>query len=265
MQPRKQPAQAQIGAFYRQLSRAWGRQHWWPAQSRFEVIIGAFLTQNTAWSNVERALRQLRRARALNPRAIRSIPLRQLEQLVRSAGYFRQKAHRLKTFVTFLDQRYGGSLQRMFSMPTDQLRKELLALHGVGPETADSILLYAGGHAVFPVDAYTRRVLERHRLAGARATYEEIRALFESALRKIHGPVAEASGSPGTAHRPSRASRLRRTPSAQVYNEMHGLIVALGKRYCLKSRAMCEQCPLDRFPHLEPPPAGKIAAATPRI
>jgi endonuclease III related protein len=251
-QIRTQDAEAQVGAFYQRLLGAWGRQHWWPAQSRFEVIVGAFLTQNTAWTNVERALVQLRRARVLNPEGIRRTPLPQLEQLVRSAGYFRQKAQRLKNFIAYLDGRHQGSLQRMFATPTAQLRDELLALNGVGPETADSILLYAGGHEIFPVDAYTRRLLERHGLADTRASYEEIRGLCERALRQVSTSGVPSPKPSQAAHPPSRASRLNRSALAQAYNEMHGLIVNVGKNYCLKSRPACERCPLDCFPHVEP-------------
>ena len=144
-------------AMYSILAQAWGRQHWWPARTSFEVVVGAFLTQNTSWKNVEIALRQLRSARVLSISGIRRIPIRRLEKLVRSSGYFRQKARRLKKFVTFVDRCYGGSLRKMFEQPTAKLREELLALEGVGPETADSILLYAGQHPIFVVDAYTRR------------------------------------------------------------------------------------------------------------
>src|SRR6266567_2887001 len=161
-----------VVAIYSTLARAWGRQHWWPAQSRFEVIVGAFLTQNTAWTNVEKAMTQLRRARILSLAGIRDTPLATLEQLIRSAGYFRQKAQRLKNFLAYLDERYAGSLDRMFARPTADLREELLALSGIGPETADSILLYAGNHPVFVVDAYTRRVLDRHGILPLNAPYE---------------------------------------------------------------------------------------------
>ena len=152
----------QVRAYYQVLFRAWGRQQWWPARTRFEVIVGAYLTQNTAWTNVEIALRSMRVAGVLNLKGVRSIPLSQLESLIRSSGYFRQKARRLKTFVAFLDAYYGGSLNRMFAQPTEKLREELLGLNGMGPETADSILLYAGQHPVVVVDAYTRRILDRH-------------------------------------------------------------------------------------------------------
>ncbi len=241
---------AQLRAFYLALSRAFGPQHWWPARSRFEVIVGAFLTQNTSWNNVERALAQLRQARRLSLQGIRQTDLPSLERLVRSAGYYRQKAQRLKDFVGYLDRRYGGSLARMFAQPTPKLRTELLGLKGIGPETADSILLYAGGHESFVVDAYTRRILERHGLAQPQASYDEIRLLFQSAL----APLAHAgSTEPGhsaidAAHAPSRASRMRRSPLAQMFNEMHGLIVLVGKNFCWKAVPHCHECPLAGFP-----------------
>ena len=261
----RQPREEQIRAFYRTLFRHWGRQHWWPARTRFEVIVGAYLTQNTAWSNVERALRNLRRARALNLKGIRDLPLTELEGLIRSAGYFRQKAHRLKTFVAFLDARYSGSLDRMFARPTVELRRELLELHGVGPETADSILLYAGNHPVFVVDAYTRRVLDRHRVLPLNADYEHIRALFERALGDPEFAPARPDASlaretenlkletpRGSCHPPSPVSTMNRTPLAQIYNEMHGLMVGVGKNYCRASQALCEQCPLEPFLSVRP-------------
>src|ERR1700741_4078365 len=151
-----------IRQYYRELYAAWGPQHWWPAESRFEVIVEAYLTQNTAWTNVERALANLRSAGLLSVEGIRQVHLPRLERLVRPSGYFRQKARRLKTFVAFLDRQYKGSLERMLAQSTEKLRAELLELNGVGPETADSILLCAGNHPVFVVDAYTRRVLDRH-------------------------------------------------------------------------------------------------------
>jgi endonuclease-3 related protein len=251
----------QIHAFYAALSAAWGPQHWWPAQSRLEVVIGAYLTQNTSWTNVERALANLRGARALSLTAIRQLPLAELERLVRPAGYFRQKARRLKKFIAFLDARYGGLLDRMFAQPTVKLREELLGLNGVGPETADSILLYAGNHPVFVVDAYTRRIAERHGLLPATADYEEIRALFEHALSAafipgsmdgsaVHGkhfPGTLQSALFGASHPPSRMSRSRRTPPVEVFNQMHALIVGVGKHHCLKSAPKCDGCPLQPF------------------
>jgi len=242
-----------IRTYYHTLFSAWGRQHWWPAQTRFEVIVGTYLTQNTSWTNVEKALVNLRKAQRLTITGIRNTPQPKLEKLIRSAGYFRQKAQRLKTFVRFLDERYGGSLTRMFARPTAELRDELLALNGVGPETADSILLYAGNHPVFVVDAYTRRILERHQIASSAASYDEIRQLFEQALTGTPPPqqsleeATAAVGPPGSCHRPSRVSTTGRTALVQVFNEMHGLIVGVGKNYCLKSQPLCEQCPLQRF------------------
>jgi endonuclease-3 related protein len=247
---------AEIRAYYRTLLEAWGPQHWWPAQTPFEVIVGAFLTQNTAWTNVERALANLRAANLLSLDGIRQVPLPDLERLIRSSGYFRQKARRLKAFVAFLDRYYAGSLKNLFARPTKLLREELLTLNGVGPETADSILLYAGNHPVFVVDAYTRRILERHKILHKRADYEEIRELFEQALSPIPSTDLEAAAAvqpklraeiPSTAHPPSRVSTAPRSAIAQVYNEMHGLIVGVGKHYCKKAHAECDTCPLKPF------------------
>jgi endonuclease III related protein len=205
--------------YYDALFRAHGPQHWWPGRTRFEVIVGAILTQNTSWSNVERAIRALRREKVLNPNAIEKISTERLAQLIRSSGYFRQKARKLKEFVQFLRGRHQGSLDKLFATPTAELREQLLAVHGIGPETADSILLYAGGHPVFVVDAYTRRILERHGLVHPKASYEEIRALFERSL-------------------PADSS---------LYNEYHALIVHTGKHFCQKRRPDCEHCSLRPF------------------
>jgi len=244
--------------YYDALYRAWGAQHWWPGETAFEVIVGAYLTQNTAWINVERALQSLRAAEVLSLDGIRKIKVARLERLIRSSGYFRQKAARIKTFVAFLDREYGGSLENLFSQPTERVREQLLALNGVGPETADSILLYAGNHPVFVVDAYTRRVLERHGILPGKPEYEEIRQLFEGALapvaakqetRVFHHRVTEARKFrlPTTAHMPSVMSSAKRSALAQVYNEMHGLIVGIGKHFCGKSQAQCDGCPLQGF------------------
>jgi len=242
----------QIRAYYYTLFQAWGPQHWWPARTRIEVIVGAYLTQNTSWTNVELALRRLRSAGLLNLRAMREVSLAKLESQIRSAGYFKQKAQRLKTFVAFLDDQYGGSLTRMFAQPTAKLRQELLALNGVGPETADSILLYAGQHPIFVVDAYTRRLLARHDILPENAPYEVIRKLCERALARVAAPDSLPPLKIGKqqvlfSHRPSPMSLAKRSPVAQAYNDMHGLIVQIGKHYCLKSRPRCEQCPLQRF------------------
>lgn len=242
--------------YYDVLYRAWGAQHWWPAETQFEVIMGAYLTQNTAWTNVERALENLRHADVLSLEGIRKIRIARLERLIRPSGYFRQKAKRLKTFVAFVDKKYAGSLDRMFSEPTDKLRAQLLGLNGIGPETADSILLYAGNHPVFVVDAYTRRVLDRHGILSQKADYEEIRQLFQKSLLPVAAELEQAtayaaprleSGFRGAAHPPSPMSTARRTALAQVYNEMHGLIVGVGKHFCGKSQPQCDMCPLQPF------------------
>jgi len=205
--------------YYDSLFAAHGPQHWWPGRTRFEIIVGAILTQNTSWRNVEPAIRNLRAEKLLSPRAIETVSLARLARLIRSSGYFRQKAKKLKAFTRFLRSEYGGSLGRMFRTPTAALRQQLLGVHGIGPETADSILLYAGEHPVFVVDAYTRRMLERHQLATARHSYEEIRQFFESNL----------------------------TPDVPLYNEFHALIVLTGKEYCRTRNPRCSECPLQSF------------------
>ena len=233
-------------AIYRKLSRAWGRQHWWPAETPFEVIVGAILTQNTSWTNVERAMANLRSAGMLNVESIRELALPKLEGLVRSSGYFRQKAQRLKNFVAFLDARYGGSLEQMFAAPTEQLRAELLRQNGIGPETADSILLYAGNHEIFVVDAYSRRILERHLAVAGGAKYDEIRNLIERTLQREQ-PMESCPSSRQVrpqVHEASAMSMAQRSALAQAYNEMHGLLVQVGKHHCLKQQPKCEVCPL---------------------
>jgi endonuclease-3 related protein len=246
----------QIRTYYRALFQAWGPQNWWPARSRFEVVVGAYLTQNTAWTNVEKALANLRAARMLSAEGIRRVTLTELERLIRPSGYFRQKAQRLKTFVEFLDRHYGGSLTRLFARPTEELREELLKLNGVGPETADSILLYAGNHPVFVVDTYTRRILARHAILPKDAGYEDVRKIFEKVLPSLAEPVTDSEESytlqlaasfPDAPHPPSQMSTAKRTALTQIYNEMHGLIVRAGKNYCKKSQPDCGGCPLQPY------------------
>jgi endonuclease-3 related protein len=246
----------QIRTYYRALFQAWGPQNWWPARSRFEVVVGAYLTQNTAWTNVEKALANLRAARMLSVQGIRRVTLTELERLIRPSGYFRQKAQRLKTFVEFLDRHYGGSLTRLFARPTEELREQLLKLNGVGPETADSILLYAGNHPVFVVDTYTRRMLARHAILPKDAGYEDVRKIFEKVLPSLAEPVTDseeshtqqlAAGFPDAPHPPSQMSTAKRTALTQIYNEMHGLIVRAGKNYCKKSQPDCDGCPLQPY------------------
>jgi endonuclease III related protein len=242
--PNRKP-EATVRTIYRKLSRTWGQQHWWPAETPFEVIVGAILTQNTSWSNVERAMANLRSAGVLSAEGIRKLSSAKLEKLVRSSGYFRQKSKRLKNFVAFLDGHYSGSLEKMFATSTEELRAELLALNGIGPETADGILLYAGHHEIFVVDAYANRILKRHGAVNAGAKYDEIRDLVERALHR-EGAVRTlgSSGRGPRVHEASAMSRAKRSPRAQVYNEMHGLLVQVGKHYCLKQEPRCETCPL---------------------
>jgi len=215
-QQRQIPALKQ---YFNALFKAYGPQHWWPGRSRFEIIVGAILTQSTSWTNVEAAIRNLRSERLLTPAEIQRVPIAKLARLIRPSGYFRQKAKKLKALTSFLFEAYGGSLTRMFRTPTSTLRSQLLAVHGIGPETADSILLYGGSHPVFVIDAYARRILERHNLASPRQPFEELRSLFESSL-------------------PS---------NPQLFNEYHALIVETGKRFCRKSEALCSECPLKPF------------------
>jgi endonuclease-3 related protein len=202
--------------YYNLLLARLGPQRWWPGDSDFEIIVGAILTQNTNWTNVEKAIANLRGENLLSADAIRSVALSHLEQLLRPSGYFRQKARKLKAIADFLQDEFGGSLEAMFLTPTAQLREKLLGVFGIGPETADSILLYAGRHPVFVVDAYTKRILERHRFVSAEARYEEIQALFESGVRR----------------------------DVQIFNEFHALIVNAGKRWCRRSVPNCDRCPL---------------------
>ncbi len=205
--------------YYDALFRAHGGQHWWPGRSPFEVIVGAILVQNTTWVNIERAIANLRRERLLTPTAILRVPQVRLARLIRSSGYFRQKARKLKAFVGFLRNSYRGSLPAMFRTPTETLRVQLLSIHGIGPETADSILLYAGDHPVFVVDTYTRRILQRHGLTHGKESYEEVSGLFQKSLPK----------------------------QPALFNEYHALIVHAGKNYCRTRAPRCSSCALHSF------------------
>jgi len=202
--------------YFMAMSQALGPMQWWPAKTPFEVIVGAILTQNTSWTNVERAIANLRSAQMLTPSTITSARLSKLALLVRPSGYFRQKAKKLKAFVRFLQREYGGSLKRMFDTPTEILRGKLLSVHGIGPETADSILLYAGNHPVFVVDAYTHRIFGRHGITDGKPQYERVRALLEAALPR----------------------------DSQLFNEFHALVVNTGKNWCRKKEPRCAECPL---------------------
>lgn len=207
--------------WYDALLAAYGPQGWWPGESPTEIIVGAILTQNTNWRNVEKAIDALRQARLIDWQALRDVPIAKLAQLIRPAGYFNVKAKRLKAFVDWLWQRHEGRLESLDKIPLDQLREDLLEVKGVGPETADSILLYALNRPSFVIDAYTRRVAVRHALAPKDdAPYEKLKAAFEAELPR----------------------------ETALFNEYHALIVAVGKRHCGPT-AKCEGCPLAAFPH----------------
>lgn len=207
---------------YSRLYSAFGPQRWWPGQTPFEVAVGAILAQGTAWTNASRAVGEMDRRRLLHPARLHRFPLRKLAPAIRSSGYYNQKAVRLKRFVRYLMRRHRGSLERMGRRPVEELREQLLALSGIGPETADSILLYALQKPVFVVDAYTRRMLTRHSLISPGASYDEIQRLFVKQLPR----------------------------SRRIYNEYHALIVRLGKEFCRPNTPRCDLCPLKKVGHL---------------
>jgi len=209
----------QLMAMYRALFRAYGPQHWWPGDTPFEVMVGAVLTQNTAWINVEKAIKNLKRERLLSLSRLRDVAPRHLGLLIRPSGYFNIKANRLIHLMAFLADRYGGSLARMLRDDPDELRKGLLLVNGIGPETADSIILYAAGKPVFVVDAYTKRICSRHGLVPEGAGYDDVQQLFMGSL-------------PG---------------DAGLFNEYHALLVMVGKMHCKKSVPWCPGCPLESF------------------
>ncbi len=218
--PRKQPS-VSLRQIVRRLSRILGPQQWWPAGSPFEMMAGAILTQATRWENVEQAIERLRHAHALTPRRLAGLPRRRLERLVRPIGLFRQKAVRLQQFSRWYVARYHGRPERMFRRPWRCLRSELLAVPGIGPETADAILLYAGRQPVMVVDAYTHRIFRRHRLIRGDATYDDLQ-------RRVMDAV------------PARA---------RLYNELHAWFVSVGKQFCHRRDPECGRCPLGDLPH----------------
>ncbi len=209
-----------LRTFYDAMYEALGPQHWWPGDTPTEVIIGAILTQNTAWRNVERAIDNLKQAGALDWKRLHQMPFDELAELIRPAGTFNVKARRLKSFIEWFHDRFDLDLERMFSVPLSSLREELLEVRGIGRETADAILLYAGQMPSFVVDAYTARILYRHHLIDSSADYDEIKELFESNLPE----------------------------DVQLFNEYHALLVNVGKNHC-RPKARCEGCPLERFDH----------------
>ncbi len=202
---------------YQRMFHAFGPQHWWPGDSPFEVCIGAILTQNTSWTNVSRAIASLKQAGVLEPRALYNLPQSALAELIRPAGYYNIKAGRVHNFLSLLVEKHGGSLDSVFSTGLDQAREELLSVKGIGPETADSILLYAGGLPSFVVDTYTIRALQRHDIIDDNADYHSVRELFMENLPE----------------------------DVELYNEYHALWVMVGKIFCKKSKPKCRECPLS--------------------
>ena len=208
-----------LNRIYRGLFSRFGPQHWWPGETPFEVAVGAILTQNTSWVNASRAVEELKRRGLLEPRSLSRLPQHRLARIIRSCGYFNQKAKRLKVFVQYLLNNYGGRMDRMRTVSSGRLREELLGLWGIGPETADSILLYALGKPVFVVDAYTRRVLARHSLIPWKASYDQIQRLFDTLPGEGRGRSA-------------------------WFNEYHALFVQVGKTLCKTRQPRCSECPI---------------------
>lgn len=216
MVPKERSLADRLNDIFNQLLDHFGALHWWPADSPFEVVVGAILTQNTNWRNVEKAISALKEAGPLTVRKVLEIERQSLEEQIRPAGFFRQKAERLQLFAAYLMTRYGGDLSAMLAGPLSEVREELLQCKGVGPETADSILLYAGGRPSFVVDAYTRRLLGRLGLLNGRESYDQIRDLFMTHLPR----------------------------NSDLFNEFHALIVEQCKQYC-RVKPLCSECPLQ--------------------
>ena len=208
------PSQTILG-LYQAFSGSLGPSRWWPGETPFEVAVGAILTQNTNWGNVERAIANLKDAGGLSVSGLRALSPERLEDLIRPAGYFRIKAARLRNFLAFLDERGVADLEELADADLDSLREGLLSVRGIGPETADCILLYALGKPIFVVDAYTVRMFGRHGLIPEVTDYAEVQDIAQTALPR----------------------------EAQDYNEFHALIVRAGKQWCRKSRPDCAGCP----------------------
>jgi len=211
---RKKARKQDLMAIYDALYAHYGPQRWWPGDTPFEVMVGAILTQNTNWQNVEKAIANLKAAGALSPKAIHDMPEPELASLIRPSGYFNIKAKRLKAFISYFVGRYGGSAAKMKKTGCARLRDEILAVSGIGPETADSILLYALGCPVFVVDAYTKRIFSRHGFFAESSDYHDVQSFFAGRIPK----------------------------DVQLYNEYHALIVRLAKDRCLKKAGKCELC-----------------------
>ncbi len=210
----------QLTEIYQLLLDRFGPQHWWPGETQFEIITGAILTQNTAWLNVEKAIDNLKAANLLTPEKLHNIQTPELAEFIKPAGYFNIKAKRLKNFLSWLFENYNGQLTNLQCIDTSRLRAELLAIKGIGPETADSILLYAFDREIFVVDAYTARVAIRHGLLEPRADYEQLQELFQSNL----------------------------PADTRLFNEFHALLVKVGKEFC-RPKSKCRNCPLEKLPH----------------
>lgn len=215
------PPAAVLRRAYALLREHYGHQHWWPGDTPFEVCVGAILTQNTAWSNVERAINRLKAARVLSPDRLYTLPEGELAELIRPAGYYNVKARRLRAFLRVLMEPCQGRLDRLFAGETAAVRARLLAIHGIGPETADSLLLYAGGHLSFVIDAYTKRLFERHGWAEAGVAYAPLQTQCASALKDK--PAAE---------------RL------DYWQDYHAQIVRVSKDFCRARQPRCSECPL---------------------
>jgi endonuclease-3 related protein len=213
----------ELTQIYRRLYRHYSDLDWWPGESPLEISVGAILTQSTAWTNVEKAISQLKQSRTLSVKALHELSHRRLARLIRAAGYFNVKARRLKNFISFLQQQYGGSLRKMFKQESLRLREELLSVNGIGPETADSILLYAGEKPVFVIDAYTKRILSRHGVLSYEKGYNEFQRLFMKHL----------------------------PPDVSLYNQYHAMLVNIGKDFCRK-KPLCAVCPLNGWRGVPP-------------
>jgi endonuclease-3 related protein len=202
---------------YQKLYRSLGPQYWWPGETPFEIAVGAILTQNTNWGNVEKAMNNLKKQNALSAEAIHEMPVKKLSELIRPAGYFNVKAKRLKSFINFLMNDYNGSMKRMKNDDVHSLREKLLSINGIGPETADSILLYALEKPIFVIDAYTKRVLSRHGIMEHDGSYDKFQELFHTSLKK----------------------------DVKLFNEYHALFVRAGKTFCKRKKPLCNECPLN--------------------
>jgi endonuclease-3 related protein len=226
----------QLSDIYDLLYARFGPQHWWPGDTPFEIIVGAILTQNTNWTNVVKAIANLKKEHLLTPTKLHALDTRKLASLIRPAGYFNIKAKRLKNFLNWFFENYSGQLKNLKSVPTDVLRRELLSVNGIGPETADSILLYALSRPVFVIDAYTKRICSRHYL------------IKKDADPVVSSPALSLSKGSNYYHRVQQLFELNLPSDLRLFNEYHALFVCLGKEICRPS-PKCPLCPLNHLPH----------------